>query len=165
MTIEKLEFGNYYHIFSHGAGYRNLYKETSNYEYFLHLYEKYIEPVAETYAWALMPNHFHFLVRLKENIGYKYSNADGSVDTVRFNEIEWETSDLSACEAPGSVRIPKPEKHVSHLLNSYTRYYNTKYGSKGTMFERPFKRKRIDNFAWLRRTILYIHNNPVHPVK
>jgi REP element-mobilizing transposase RayT len=30
------------------------------------LYEKYIDVVANTFAWVLMPNHFHFLVQIKE---------------------------------------------------------------------------------------------------
>ena len=162
MSIEKLEPSNYYHIYNHAVGGRDLFRVPDNYEYFLSLYDKYISPVADTYAWVLMKNHFHLLVRIKENICYKYSNADGSFDAVRFNEIKWETTDLSACEAPDSVKIPKPEKHFSHLFNSYAKYYNTKYGSKGTMFERPFKRKLIDNEHYLRQVILYIHNNPIH---
>ena len=32
---------------------------------FLSLYDKYISPVADTYAWVLMGNHFHLLVRIK----------------------------------------------------------------------------------------------------
>ncbi len=162
MALEKLESGNYYHIYNHAVGGRDLFRAPDNYEYFLALYDKYITPVAETFAWVLMPNHFHFLVRIKENICYKYRNADGAFDAVRFNEIKWETTELSACEAPDSVKVPKPEKHFSHLFNSYAKYYNIKYGSKGTMFERPFKRKLIDNKEYLKRVILYIHNNPVH---
>jgi putative transposase len=30
------------------------------------------------------------------------------------------------------------------------------------LFERPFKRKRIDEMDYLKNVILYIHNNPVH---
>ena len=65
-SYELLEFGNYYHIYNHGVGGRDLFKKTDNYEYFLDLYEKYISPIAETYAWVLMHNHFHLLVRIKE---------------------------------------------------------------------------------------------------
>jgi putative transposase len=43
-----------------------LFKEKTNYAYFLRLYDLYISPIAETYAWCLMKNHFHFLVRIKE---------------------------------------------------------------------------------------------------
>jgi len=32
----------------------------------------------------------------------------------------------------------------------------------GSLFERPFKRKRIDNEEHLRNVVIYIHSNPVH---
>jgi REP-associated tyrosine transposase len=175
MKTEALQPGNYYHIYTHGVGGRNLFKEKTNYEYFLLLYDKYIEAVADTFAWVLMPNHLHLLVRLKENICYKYSNADGSIDPTRFKAIKWETtnlSNLSACEAPDSVKtplktpesvkIPKPEKHFSHLFNAYAKHFNIKYRTRGTLFERPFSRKQIDNAKYFKHLVLYIHNNPVH---
>jgi len=66
-TFEQLEYGNFYHLYNHGVGKRNLFEKPENYEYFLALYDKYISPIAETYAWVLMPNHFHLLVRIKED--------------------------------------------------------------------------------------------------
>lgn len=161
---EPLIPNSYYHIYNHGVGNRNLFKEPTNYEHFIHLYNKYIEPIADTFAWALMPNHFHVLVKIKEDVIYRYSNTERLIDAVRFNEIKWQTKyfDLSACEVPESVKIPKPEKHFSHLFNSYAKYFNTKYDINGTLFQRPFKRKQIDNVNYLKRTILYIHKNPIH---
>ncbi len=71
--MQTLEFGKYYHIYNRGINSCNLFEEASNYEYFLRLYEKYILPIADTYAWCLMPNHppvrqvgFHILTRIKE---------------------------------------------------------------------------------------------------
>lgn len=43
-------------------------------------------------------NHFHLLVRIIENVAYKYTNTDRSVDAVRFEDSKWETIDLPACE-------------------------------------------------------------------
>lgn len=37
-----------------------------NYRYFLQLYARHIEPVAETLAYCLLPNHFHLLIRVRE---------------------------------------------------------------------------------------------------
>ncbi len=164
-SFETLEHGNFYHVYNHGVGGRNLFEKAENYEYFLSLYDHYISPIAETYAWVLMPNHFHLLVRIKENIVYKYSNADRSIDAVRFEEIKWMTKDLSASEASDSVKIPKPHLHFSHLFNAYSKYINIRHLTHGALFERPFKRKLIDSTDYLRQIILYIHNNPVHPVK
>ena len=64
--MQIIEPGRYYHIYNRGINSCNLFEENTNYEHFLRLYEKYIHPIADTYAWCLMKNHFHFLVRIKE---------------------------------------------------------------------------------------------------
>jgi putative transposase len=64
--VQALENGNYYHIYNRGINSDILFNENKNYEHFLNLYDTHIEPIAETYAWCLMKNHFHFLVRIKE---------------------------------------------------------------------------------------------------
>jgi putative transposase len=163
---EKLEHGHFYHIYSHGVGGRNLFRNSDNYLHFLLLYDKYIEPIAETYAWVLMKNHFHVLVRIKEekDVGfYKSLNSDRSVDSVRFQT----TTDLSEFGEPERVDISKlkrpiPSKHFSHLFNAYSKYFNLHQGVHGTLFERRFKRKHIDNIDYLMKVVVYIHYNPVH---
>ena len=79
--IEQLEFGNYYHIYNRGIDSCNLFFEPENYEYFLGIYDKYISPIADTFAWVLMPNHFHFSLRIKgkEEIAAITSNLTGLV--------------------------------------------------------------------------------------
>lgn len=44
----------------------NIFIEEKNFQYFLNLWGKYIVPVAETYSYCLMKNHFHFLVRIRD---------------------------------------------------------------------------------------------------
>lgn len=62
---EPLLCGQYYHIYNRGNDGRPLFRERRNYGYFLELYARYVEPVADTYAYCLMSNHFHFLVRIR----------------------------------------------------------------------------------------------------
>lgn len=64
--IQALERGNYYHIYNRGTNSVTLFDNKENYEYFLTLYSLHIDPIAETFAWCLMKNHFHFVVRIKE---------------------------------------------------------------------------------------------------
>jgi putative transposase len=192
--IEKLYPGKYYHIYNCGINGEDLFRISDDYERFLRLYEKYIEPVAVTYAWVLMKNHFHLMVKIKQCLVYKYSNDDGSFDKEQFNEIKWETVELpvsnicesvsnadrsydavrfernSTCQCPTKEDltalkinlIPKPYLHFSHLFNAYAKYYNKKYNRHGTLFERQFKRKEIDNRKYFRSLVIYIHQNPVH---
>ena len=63
--FEHLEYGKIYHIENRGINKGDVFFETKNYEYFLNLYAKHIDPIAETYAWCLMKNHFHLLVKIK----------------------------------------------------------------------------------------------------
>ncbi|WP_291144870.1 hypothetical protein [Flavobacterium sp. UBA7680] len=48
--IENLESGKYYHIYNRGINSENIFKENRNHEYFLMLYAKHIDPIAETFA-------------------------------------------------------------------------------------------------------------------
>lgn len=182
---ELLEHGKYYHIYNCGINGVDLFRIKEDYERFLRLYEKYILPVCETYAWVLMKNHFHFMVKIKDNIVYKYSNDDESFDKERFNDIKWETVDIlstnitrsstsiglkdaSSRHHPkdlakgGSKLIPEAHLHFSHLFNAYAKYFNTKYDRHGSLFERQFKRKKIDNIRYFQTVVIYIHQNPVH---
>lgn len=72
-----------------------IFREKTNYQHFLKLYDQYIIPVADTLAWVLMANNFHVLVRIREGMVYKYTKADfekaSPEPAVRFEEMKWET--------------------------------------------------------------------------
>jgi REP element-mobilizing transposase RayT len=163
---EELINGKFYHIYNCGINGENLFRESENYTSFLALMDKYILPVAELFAWVLMPNHFHLLARIKENVGYKYSIVDRDrMGQAWFDEHKWETIDLSACSrefGTDSIKKPMPHLHFSHFCNAYSKYYNKRYTRHGGLFERRFKRKHINHERYFKRMVLYIHNNPVH---
>lgn len=137
--IEKLEHGQFYHIYNHGVGERDLFRDANNYEYFLELYDKYVTPVADTYAWCLMPNHFHVLVRIKD--------VEECLNLTGFENLSG---------------LKPLHQHFSNLFNAYTKALNNYHQTRGALFERPFKRKLIDTNEYLRQVVVYIHNNPVH---
>ena len=60
-----LEAGTVYHVFNRGTNRENAFLEPRNYRHFLQLYARYVEPVADTYVYCLLRNHFHLLVRVK----------------------------------------------------------------------------------------------------
>jgi REP element-mobilizing transposase RayT len=153
--IEPIVSGGFYHIYNRGINSCDLFTEPANYEYFLKLYDKYISSVAETYAWVLMKNHFHLLVRIKEepDTVSLLSNSDRVLNPVRVTE------------SPNHVRVDEAcssSKQFSKLFNSYAQAFNKRNHRHGGLFERPFKRKLITNESYLRQVIQYIHNNPVH---
>jgi len=142
---EPLEYGQYYHIYNRGIDGCNLFTETTNYEYFLQLFDKHIKPIADTYAWVLMKNHFHFLVRIKD-----------SSDFPGFKNLE-------GLGGPKSLEgiVKPPHQYFSNLFNAYTKAFNKKYDRTGSLFEKNFHRKRIQSERYLKSVPLYIHNNPV----
>ena len=66
---EPLQYGKVYHIYNRGNNGKNLFIEERNYRYFLQLYIKHVHPVVDTYAYCLLRNHFHLLVRVKDLSG------------------------------------------------------------------------------------------------
>ena len=64
--MEPLIPGKYYHIYNHANGNEQLIREDKNYKFFLLKVKEYVVPVAEIFAYCLLPNHFHLLIRIKD---------------------------------------------------------------------------------------------------
>jgi REP element-mobilizing transposase RayT len=101
MKQERLKEGQFYHIYNRGNNRRDLFLEPVHYEHFLALYDKYVTPVAETLAWVLMGNHFHFVVRIKENVVYKYSKSDAN------SQSGFNADSPDSYRGEDAVRLPK----------------------------------------------------------
>lgn len=52
-------------------------------------------------------------------------------------------------------------KYLQRVLNSYTKYFNTKYQRNGHLFQGPYKVVHIANNDQLLYTSAYVHRNPV----
>jgi putative transposase len=128
-----LQHGRYYHIYNRGVNRENLFVEERNYRYFLQLYARHIEPIANTYAYCLLRNHFHFLLQIK---------------------------DLTGFSKPVRSDLKKPSQYFSNLFNAYTKALNRACGRTGTLFQRPFGRIEVTSNAYLTWLVVYIHRNP-----
>ncbi len=160
-----LAYGKYFHIYNRGINGCNLFVESKNYDYFLTLYDKYIFEVAETYAWVLMPNHFHLLLRIKEEemIGFNHKKQIIKGEAAAWIEKQSLISSSDFDENKDFVFEKfKPENQFSNLFNSYAQAFNKKYHRTGSLFEHPFHRKQVENIGYFKQLILYIHKNPVH---
>ncbi len=140
--INPLQFGRVYHIYNRGVNKMPIFRTQENYQYFLKLYFERVGPMVDTYAWCLMRNHFHFMVRVKSR-----------------TEI---VQQLSAILEPDRLIGFNPSKQFSNLFVAYARAFNNQEKRKGTLFERPFCRKEVDTLKYLRELVVYIHRNPVH---
>ena len=148
-TSTPLEFGYYYHIYNRGINRQNIFFEERNYHYFLKLYVKYIVPVADTFAYCLMGNHFHFLVRIKteeEQVSQAIANQTAEVFAT------------SAVSEPATVL--KPNLQFGHLFNSYAKAINNTYQRTGSLFQSRFGRTLVGSDRYFVNLVTYIHQNP-----
>jgi putative transposase len=138
----------HYHIYNRANGSENLFIEERNYDFFLKRWAYYISPIADTYAWCLMPNHFHFLVKIKEE-DLVIKNLQGFAKQKAVQNLE-------------GFLAKEISQQFSNLFNSYTKSFNKVYNRKGSLFIPRFKHKEIKTEDYLKQVLLYIHNNPVH---
>jgi REP element-mobilizing transposase RayT len=140
----------YYHIFNRGINGENIFREERNYQYFLDLYAKHIDPIAETFAYSLLKNHFHLLVKVRsdsEMLAYAQSEILDENQTLRVSK---------------TLRVLKhdPSMAFANFFNAYAKGFNKTYGRTGSLFEHPFHRVMVTDDAQFTVTVRYIHQNP-----
>lgn len=135
-----------YHVYNRANGNETLFPKEANFEYFLSKYKEHVSSIADTFCYCLMPNHFHFLIRIKNERELSSQPCQGSEPLTGLSEI-----DLSNFLS----------RQFSHLFNGYTQAINKQQNRKGSLFMRPFKRKRVTDEKYLTKLVHYIHYNPV----
>ncbi len=129
---------SFYHIYARGTNRQRIFREPSDFEKFLRLFQRYLSlqearnavgiPFPNFYnklelvSFCLMPNHFHLLI---------YQHQQGAM------------SDF-----------------MRSLLTSYSMYFNKKYKHSGPLFESRYKASLISDDAYLEHISRYIHLNP-----
>ena len=129
--------GEFYHVYNRGINGTGIFFEERNYRHFLRLYSELVHPVMDTFAYCLMNNHFHLLVRPKQE-----HDLSGLQDVTDFPALF--------------------SQRFSNCFNAYTKAINRAYGRSGSLFERPFKRIRVESERHLLHLVSYIHRNPRH---
>lgn len=127
MKLEILEKDRFYHIYNKGINGTDIFSNNENKRYFLKQFNNYLKNHISLYAYCLMDNHFHLVIKLNE-----------------------ESEIVTKC--------------FSNFFNSYAKAYNKQISRTGSLFEKHFKRIRLDDEVYLRNLILYIHLNPKHHI-
>ncbi|HEX7847682.1 MAG TPA: hypothetical protein VF476_17905 [Chitinophagaceae bacterium] len=139
--------GNYYHLFSRAVGNEKLFLSEENYNYFLVKLKSHIVPVADLFAYSLLPNHFHLLARIKEDN-----------ELAAYFELKKEKPfDAKIHSLPDFTM-----EQFSNCLNGYAKAFNNMYNRKGGLFIDYLKRSeaKVDND--ITSFLFYIHKNAIH---
>lgn len=154
MRKVKIAEGEYYHICNRGVGKKLLFRDKSDWVRFLFLILYFQSPV------------------VFENIGRftkKYArNASFEIDKITVNKIlkDRYVTLNSFCLMPNHFHILVHEtveggiaKYMHRVLNSYAKYYNTKYDISGHLFEGPYRCIHMEDNVQLLHVSAYIHKN------
>lgn len=152
-----MEFNTIYHVYNHANARDNMFNDPANYDRFIQCCKVHIWPVAEIISYCLMPNHFHLVIKVR-------NEADVRLAIKRKNEAN------SIRVRGKGIRLKplitmSPEdfviKSFSNCFNAYAKYFNIRNDRRGSLFLKSFKRKLVNDKNYLRQLYLYIHMNPV----
>ena len=138
--LPSLVAGQFLHVYNRGINRENIFIEERNYRYFMDLYAQHVEPVADTFAYCLLKNHFHLLVRIKDEKTFEVSETSKVLDA--------------------TSKILNPTQQFSNFLNAYAKAINKTYNRTGSLFQGRFGRIPVTTDGYLVTLVHYIHFNP-----
>lgn len=110
------EKGQLYHIYNQGNNRQKIFFEAENYLFFLKKIRTYLLPYCDILAYCLMPNHFHWMVRVNEALVV----INSSDDSKSSDELITKSRTLN--------------QSIAIILRSYTRAINKQKGTTGSLF-------------------------------
>jgi REP element-mobilizing transposase RayT len=144
---EIIEPDSYYHIYNRGINSCPIFQNEENQRFFLNKFYHYLHEVCDVYAFCLMQNHFHFLIKIKPNeelLKFAKKNIKSA--------LEKETGLHSISNIFS--------KQMGKFISCFSQSYNKINNRHGALLESPFKRIKIDTEEYLKNLIIYIHLNP-----
>ena len=145
-----LLYDTYYHIYNRGTNRENIFVQERNYEHFMRLYAKYIDPIADTFAYCLLRNHFHLLVRIRSE---EEILCDKETLKISSNKLE------KPLRSDKHLDPDHASRKFSYFFNAYAKAINSAYGRTGSLFQHPFGRVMVTSDRQFWNVIAYIHQN------
>lgn len=146
----QLEHNCFYHLYNRSISDSKLFKGHSDYLALLKKFKEYCTPYFHVYAYCLIPNHFHFIIKVKSQKLIKEIVQQETFDTAqKYLNKEITINDYLS-------------NQLKRLFSSYALSFNNKHNRKGPLFQNKVKRIFIENDDRLRYLIGYVHHNPIH---
>ncbi|MEM9547673.1 MAG: transposase [Bacteroidota bacterium] len=138
-------------MYNRGINRTSIFRSVDNYNFFLKKWEMLIHPFLETYCFCLMPNHFHFIVKVRP-YSKEIKRLIEQIDTSKSRKFLAEEITYNEFL----------EDQFKRILSSYTLAFNKQQKRTGSLFQKRFKRIGIRYDHKLLNLIAYIHHNPIH---
>ncbi|KJF44218.1 transposase [Draconibacterium sediminis] len=145
--------GGYYHLFNRGINREKIFFTTPNYHYFLLLIERYLMHYMDILAYCLLPNHFHLIVKIKDEVEAG-AVSESKIQPRPLLQNEEEIGKLAS-------------KQLGRLFTSYAMAINKQENGVSNLFDPKFKRLEIDQHEYLEYLIfilIIILKNMVFPI-
>jgi REP element-mobilizing transposase RayT len=157
-----LQAGRYYHLYNRGNNKEKLFYFNGNYQFFMKKYFIYMNSVVDTYCYCLLPNHFHFLIKIRdeETNPQKVSNQFRKLFISYARHINFQEKRVGCLLSKNFKRIEikdedylkrivlyihfNPVKHGVHI-DALSYYYSTLYQMKNN---RMLTKEFLEIFEW-----------------
>ena len=116
--------GHIYHVYNRGNNSQTVFFNHENYMFFLDKLRKHLLPHADVLAWCLMPNHFHWLISVRQ-VEVGVSEPEMHSEQVTRSHLLTKTRSLN--------------DSISILLRSYTRAIQKQEYMTGSLFQNRTK--------------------------
>lgn len=147
----KFEQENCYHIYNRCIDGLLLFKTPENYHFLLQKWEQYLGAYCSLYAYCLIPNHFHFLIKCK------------TPNEQIIEAIKQEESNKARLYIKKEISLNTfLESQFKRFFNSYVASFNKENERRGSLLKAKFKRILIHDPAHFAHLLCYIHHNPIH---
>jgi REP-associated tyrosine transposase len=148
------EPGGIYHIFNHANGREDVFVQPENYIYFLGKYAGKLDALVQTLAYCLMPNHFHLLVKIRE-------------EAVLLDFLEKKKERRAKVFVPEGLAGIELLHFIVHrqfhnFLGGYAKAFNKFHGRAGSLLRQNTRRKIVADNNYILNAIRYLHLNPVY---
>ncbi len=146
--------GRFFHVFNRGNNGDNLFYQERNYSYFLRKYLEYLSPVLDTYCYCLLPNHFHILVKVKEEAVVIENKRDAipAGGTGKRDGVP----NQAGREKEAALWV---SERFRRFFLGYSQAIKKQEGRTSSLFQKNFRRIEVDSYNYLTNLVPYIHTN------
>ncbi len=151
----KFEPEKFYHLIAKSVDGIKLFANEENKAFFLKRFAVYVPGFARVYAYCLLDNHIHFLIKPKSlgEIEFYLNNLGKESLTITQKKF---LENINAFDFNELI-----ETQFNYLFVSYVRSFNKVYHRKGGMFNTPFRCIEVQDDFHFSQLVIYIHANPL----